>query len=87
MTQAEKMQLRMAAIMEKSRGSWGNMANTLGSMSNQYRILKQSTSSLVRIIGSLLAPIFAAALPIINGVVMALQRMFLFVGKLLGIDW
>ncbi len=87
MTQAEKMQLRMAAIMEKSRGSWGNMANTLGSMSNQYRILKQSTSSLVRIIGSLLAPIFAAALPIINGVVMALQRMFLFVGKLLGIEW
>lgn len=87
MSEAEKMQLRMVAIMEKSRGSWGNMANTLGAMSNQYRILKQSTSSLVRIIGSLLAPVFAAALPVINGVVMALQRMFLFVGKLLGIEW
>ena len=87
MTQADKMQLRLLAILDQSKVAWGDMANTLGSVANQYRILKQQVANLARVIGNLLVPIVAKALPIINGVVIALQRMFTFIGNLLGVDW
>lgn len=87
MTQADKMQLRLLAILDQSKIAWGDMANTLGSVANQYRILKQQVANLARVIGNLLVPIVAKALPIINGVVIALQRMFTFIGNLLGVDW
>lgn len=87
MTQADKMQLRLLAILDQSKVAWGDMANTLSSVANQYRILKQQIANLARVIGNLLVPIVAKALPIINGVVIALQRMFMFIGNLLGVDW
>lgn len=77
----------MLAILDQSKIAWGDMANTLGSVSNQYRILKQQVANLARVIGNLLIPIVAKALPIINGVVIALQRMFTFIGNLIGVDW
>lgn len=87
MTQADKMQLRLLAILDQSKVAWGDMGNTIGSVANQYRILKQQVANLARIIGNLLIPIVAKALPVINGVVIALQRMFTFIGNLIGVDW
>lgn len=37
MTQAEKMQLRMIAILDQSKVSWGDLANTINSPSNMLR--------------------------------------------------
>ena len=87
MTQADKMQLRLLAILDQSKVAWGDMGKTIGSVANQYRILKQQVANLARIIGNLLIPIVAKALPVINGVVIALQRMFTFIGNLIGVDW
>lgn len=87
MTQADKMQLRLLAILDQSKVAWGDMGNTIGSVANQYRILKQQVANLARIIGNLLIPIVAKALPVINGVVISLQRMFTFIGNLIGVDW
>ena len=88
MTQAEKMQLRLLAILDQSKVAWGDQANTINSVANQYRILKQQISNLARIIGNLFLPIVQKVLPVVNGVIIAIQRLFTALGfKLWGGDW
>lgn len=87
MTQADKMQLRLLAILDQSKVAWGDQANTINSVANQYRILKQQISNVGRIIGNLFIPIIQKALPVINGMMIAIQRLFTFIGNLIGIDW
>lgn len=87
MTQAEKMQLRLLAILDQSKVAYGDMANTISGISNQFRILKQQISNLSRIIGNLFIPMLQKVVPYINGVVVALQRFFEWIGTLMGIDW
>ena len=88
MTQAEKMQLRILAILDQSRVAWGDQANTINSVANQYRIMKQQLSNLARTIGNLFLPIVRKVLPIINGFIIALQRLFTTLGfKLWGGNW
>lgn len=80
MTQAEKMQLRMLAILDQSKVAYGDMANTINGVANQYRVLKQQVANLARTIGALFIPILQAVLPYINGFVVALRRMFEWLG-------
>lgn len=87
MTQAEKMQLRLLAILDQSKVAWGDMANTIDGVANQYRILKQQISNLSRIIGNLFIPVLQAVLPYLNGIVIALQRFFTWIGNLMGVEW
>lgn len=88
MTQAEKMQLRMIAILDQSRVAWGDQANTINSVANQYRIMKQQLSNLARTIGNLFLPIVQKVLPVVNGFIIALQRLFTMLGfKLWGGNW
>lgn len=86
MTQAEKMQLRMIAIMDQSGVYAGDLANTINSVANQYRMFKNNITALSRTIGSLFIPVIQKVLPFINGLVIAMQRLFTWVGGLLGID-
>ena len=88
MTQGEKMQLRMIAILDQSRVAWGDQASTINSVANQYRIMKQQLSNLARTIGNLFLPIIQKVLPVVNGLVIALQRLFTTLGfKLWGDSW
>lgn len=87
MTQADKMQLRLLAILDQSRVAWGDQANTINSVANQYRILKQQISNVARMIGNLLMPVIQAVLPVFNGLIIAVQRLLNFVGRLFGIDF
>ena len=88
MTQAEKMQLRLIAILDQSKVAWGDQANTLGSVANQYRIMKQQISNLARTIGNLFLPIIKNVLPVINAMVMALNRLFTTLGfHFFGSNW
>jgi histone H3/H4 len=88
MTQAEKMQLRLIAILDQSKVAWGDQANTLGSVANQYRIMKQQVSNLARTIGNLFLPIIKNVLPVINAMVMALNRLFTTLGfHFFGSNW
>ena len=88
MSQSEKMQLRLIAILDQSKVAWGDQANTLGSVANQYRITKQQISNLARTIGNLLLPIVKNVLPVVNAMVMALNRLFTTLGfHFFGSNW
>lgn len=88
MTQAEKMQLRLIAILDQSRVAWGDQANTINSVANQYRILKQQVANLGRTIGNLFLPIVQKVLPYINAFVIVLNKLFSVLGfKLWGDNW
>lgn len=86
MNQATKAQLRLLAILDQSKVAYGDLANTMESPANQLRMLKQNFSNLARTIGNLFLPIVKKVLPYINGLVMAMQRLFAWVGGLLGIN-
>lgn len=88
MTQADKMQLRLLAILDQSKVSWGDMANTLGSVANQYRILKQQLANVARVVGNLLIPALQAVLPVVNGILIAFQKLVNFIGNaIFGKKW
>lgn len=86
MTQAEKMQLRMLAILDQSKVAWGDLANTINSPSNQLRLLQNNFKSLARTIGNIFLPAVAKVLPYVNALVIAIRRLFTWVGNMLGAD-
>lgn len=85
MTQAEKMQLRMIAILDQSKVSWGDLANTIESPSNQIRIFKNNMSELGMMIGQLFVPMMTKVLPVINGISVALKRLITDIAGFMGI--
>lgn len=85
MNQATKAQLRLLAILDQSKVAFGDLANTIQSPANQLRILQQNFNNLARVIGNIFLPVVANVLPYINGVVIALQRLFQWIAKLLGV--
>lgn len=88
MTQSEKMQLRVLAILDQSKIAWGDQINTINSVSNQFRILQQQFSNLARTIGNLFLPVVAKVLPYLNAFVILANRAFTALGsKLFGGDW
>ena len=87
MNQATKAQLRLLAMLDQSEVAFGDLANTMNSPANQLRMLQQNFANLARTIGNLFLPIVEKVLPYINGLVMALQRLFAWIGSLLGIEF
>ena len=77
----------MIWVFQELRKQFGDMANTMNSPSNQLRMLQQNFANLARTIGNLFLPIVEKVLPYINGLVMALQRLFAWIGSLLGIEF
>ena len=86
MSQAEKAQLRLLAILDQSKVAYADLANTMMSYSNQIRYLKQQFSNLSRVIGNLFLPIIAKVLPYINGLIIAFRRLFEEIARILGIS-
>jgi hypothetical protein len=86
MTQGEKAQLRMIAILEQSKVAWGDLANSIQSPSNQIRLLQTNITNLGRTIGSFFMPILGKLLPFVNGLVIAIQRLFSWLANLMGIE-
>lgn len=86
MTQAEKMQLRMIAILEQSKVSWGDLANTVESPSNQIRIFKNNLKELGMTIGQLFIPMLSKVLPVLNGLSVALKRLFIDIAGFFGVE-
>lgn len=87
MNQATKAQLRLLAILDQSEVAFGDLANTIGSPANQVRMLQQNMSNLARVIGNLFLPVVQNVLPYINGLAIAFQNLFSWVGGLLGIKF
>lgn len=85
MTQAEKMQLRMIAILDQSKVSWGDLANTINSPSNMLRQFKNNLSEAGMALGQLFIPIMQKSMPVINGLTIALKNFFVNLASFLGI--
>ena len=85
MTQAEKMQLRMIAILNQSRVSWGDLSNTINSPNNMLKQFTNNVRELSMVFGQLFIPILSKVMPVINGVVIAIKRLVVSVASLLGI--
>ena len=85
MTQAEKMQLRLIAILDQSKVSWGDLANTINSPSNMIRQFKNNVSELSTVFGQLFIPILKKWMPIINGVTIALKNLLVSIAGFFGV--
>lgn len=85
MSQNEKMQLRMLAILDQSKVAWGDLAKTINSPSNQLRLLQNNFKSLSRTIGNMFLPAVAKVLPYVNGLVIAVRKLFEWTASMLGI--
>ena len=85
MTQAEKMQLRMIAILDQSRVSWGDLSRTLNSPSNLMRQFTNNVKEAGMVLGQLFIPVLQKVLPVVNGVVIAIKRLLVSIAQLLGV--
>ena len=85
MTQAEKMQLRMIAILDQSKVSWGDLANTINSPSNMIRQFTNNLKETGMVLGQLFIPLLQKVMPIINGVTIAIKRLLVNIAGFLGI--
>ena len=85
LSQSDKAILRTITILNSSKYAWVDLASTINQPANQVRMLKSNFEALGRSIGTLFLPIVAKVLPYINGLVMALERAFSWLAKLLGI--
>lgn len=86
MSQAEKAQLRLLAILDQSKVAWGDLANTINSPSNQLRMLQNNLKEVGITFGQLFIPVLSSALPVINGVSMAIKQLLVDIAELLGIE-
>lgn len=86
MTQAEKMQLRLIAILDQSKVSWGDLANTINSPSNMIRQFKNNLKEVGMVLGQLFIPLMQKVMPVINGVTIALKRLLVNIAGFLGIQ-
>lgn len=86
LNQNDKALLRTIILLDSAKYAWGDLAATLNRPANQFRLLAANMQNLARTIGNLFLPVIAKALPYINGLVIALQRLFAWIGKALKID-
>lgn len=85
LNQQDKALLRTIILLQSTKYAWGDMADTIGQPANQLRLLQANFANLARTIGGLFLPIVSKVLPYINALVIALQRLFSWIGSLLGI--
>lgn len=86
LNQQDKAILRTIVLLKSTKYAWADLSNTINQPANQLRLLQANFSSLARTIGSLFIPVITKVLPYINGFVIASQRLFAWIGKLLGIN-
>lgn len=86
MTQAEKMQLRMIAILDQSRVSWGDLASTINSPSNMIRQFSNNLKEAGMVLGQLFIPILQKVLPLLNGVSIAIKQLLTDIAGFLGVE-
>lgn len=85
MSQAEKAQLRLLAILDQSKVAWGDLANTINSPANQLRMLKTNLKETGTVMGQLFIPVMSSVLPVLNGLSLAIKQLMVDIAELLGI--
>lgn len=86
MSRAEKSILMYITMAHQMSAANGDMARTVNSVANQYEIFKSQISETGRLLGGFLIPILKTILPLINGVMMAINILLSSLLSLFGID-
>lgn len=86
LNQNDKALLRTIVLLDSTRYAWGDMADTINQPANQLRLIQANFQNLSRTIGNLFLPIVQTVLPYVNALVIALQRLFSWLGSLIGLD-
>jgi len=82
MSQAEKTILRYLSVQDQLASSQGDFANTINSVSNQTKIWNAQLDTLGRQLGAIFNAILKPMLPVLNGILMAINTI---IGALLGL--
>lgn len=75
------------AILERTSNAQGDLARTINSPANQFRMLKTSVVDLGVAIGTMFQPLLAVVLPVLNALVIATTRAFRAIASLFGIEF
>lgn len=86
MTQMEKQQLRVLAILDQSKVSWGDLANTINSPSNMIRQLTTNLKETGMVLGQLFIPMLENVLPVVNGTTIAIKRLLTEIAGFFGVE-
>ncbi len=86
MTQMEKQQLRVLAILDQSEVAFGDLANTINSPSNMIRQMTNNFKEASIILGQLFMPVVENVLPMINGLSIAIKNFLTDIAEFLGIS-
>lgn len=85
MSQMEKQQLRVLAILDQSEVAFGDLANTINSPSNMIRQMNNNFKEASIILGQLFMPVVENVLPMVNGLSIALKRLLTDIAGFMGI--
>ena len=84
MNEASREILRYLVAVKQAKDATGDFGETIKNPANQLRVFKEQMSQLGRAIGTFLVQPLQAALPVINGFVMALRVMLETLAALMG---
>lgn len=85
MSQMEKQQLRILTILNQSRVAYGDQSNTINTLANQLRLLKNNIKEASMVLGQLFVPILSKIIPVINGTTIAIKRLMSNLASIFGI--
>lgn len=86
MTQAEKAELRYYAIMTQVTDTHGDMARTLDSPANQFRVLKAEINMTAREIGNVFIPAAKRILPVLIAITRVVKSLASTMATLVGYE-
>lgn len=86
MNSAEKSLARVITMTYRLRDSQGDLARTIESPANRFRVLSEQISLLGRNIGNVLLPAIYAVLPYLNAVLIVLNKLISSLASLLGFN-
>lgn len=84
--QQEKALLRTIVMLDSTKYAYADLSDTLNQPANQLRLLQNNFKMLSQSIGNVFLPIVQEMLPYLNAMVIALQRFFTWLGKLVGFN-
>lgn len=75
LTEAEKVQLRYAFVLDKTKNAQGDFARTSDGAANQTRVLTESLKQIGQQIGAILLPFFTKIVSVINDKIKAFSNL------------
>lgn len=83
----QKAMATYLAILQRTSNAQGDLARTINSPANQFRMLKTSIKDLAVAIGTMFQPLLQVVLPVLNAIVIATTRAFQVIARLFGIEF